>query len=125
MSRDEERSGHANTPKKQAYAILIFARRALEQLASSSNRGAVSSERNASSSLLSTLLDIAVSKKAKLAEAAMTHISHAADGAVRDTLSIMSAADFIAGVLTVIETGEVSVSVVSFGRSLQLFTESI
>ena len=67
-------------------------------------------DRSTSSALLKTLLDVAVSKKAKLVEASMAYISKTADDAVRDALSVMPAADFIAGVYTVIETGEASVS---------------
>ncbi|GJE92911.1 U3snoRNP10 and BP28CT domain-containing protein [Phanerochaete sordida] len=104
---DEERGPHANTPKRQAHAILVFVCCALEQLAASSR--AASPERATSSALLSTLLDMAVSKRAKLAEASMAHISRAADLAIRDALSVMSAADFLAGVLAVIETGEAAI----------------
>lgn len=107
--RNEERGAQANTPKKQAHAILIFVRHALEQLASSSSRGP-SPDRNTSSALLSSLLDLAVSKRARLTEVSLAHISSIADNAVRDALRVMSATDFIVGVLTVIETRECSVS---------------
>jgi U3 small nucleolar RNA-associated protein 10 len=105
---DEERSGQSHTPKRQAHAILVFVRLALEQL-SATNRSAPP-ERSTSSNLLASLLNLAVSKRGALTEASMEYISKTADSAVRDALSIMSAGDFIAGVLTVIETGEASVS---------------
>ncbi|EKM52689.1 uncharacterized protein PHACADRAFT_101069 [Phanerochaete carnosa HHB-10118-sp] len=104
---DEERGSHANSPKRQAHAILVFVRYALAQLATG-NRS-TSPERNTSSTLLGTLLDIAVSKRAKLAEASMAYISNIADSAVRDALNVMSASDFIVGVLAVIETGEATI----------------
>ena len=81
-------------------------------MASAGNKGPAP-DRNTSSALLRNLLDIAVAKRAQLAEATMAYISKTADDAVRDALSVMSAADFIAGALTVIETGEASVNLSS------------
>ncbi|KIP06398.1 hypothetical protein PHLGIDRAFT_128310 [Phlebiopsis gigantea 11061_1 CR5-6] len=105
---EEERASHTNTAKKQAHAVLLFVRYALAQIASAGTRGPTP-DQNTSSALLKTLLDISASKRAKLAEASMMYISKTADDAVRDALSVMSAADFIAGALAAIETAETSI----------------
>ena len=60
--------------------------------------------------LLRTLLDIAVAKAASLAEASMSNIAELAGSVIEDALMIMSASDFINGVVTVMESGEATAS---------------
>lgn len=111
LCSDDERNAHSSAPKRQAHAILIFVAHALQQLAKQTRKTPPS--RETSSALLAVLLDIAVSRKEKLAEASLSYISRIADEAVRDALAVMSAMDFVNGVLTVIESGEASVSLMN------------
>ena len=63
-----------------------------------------------SSGLLAALLDIAVAKGDSLPSSPMSDIANLAKKTVRDALGVMSAADFISGVSTALDSKEATVS---------------
>lgn len=73
----------------------------LQQMSTASSPGS-----DSTATILSLLLDLAVAKKDALAQASMDQLASIAHGAVSDTLKIMSAKDFVHGVLAVVESGQ-------------------
>lgn len=104
-SSDDERSGSATAPKRQAQAILTFASLALQQMPVAS-----SSSKDSSSELLAILLDISVTKEARLAQVSLDQVCIIAREAIAHTLRKVAAKDFILGVHKVLDTGKPTVS---------------
>lgn len=88
---------------------MVFADHALKQMSSTPTTLATTQP---SSELISVLLDIAVAKAERLSEASMIHISQLAGATVKDALLVMPASTFVTGVLTVLESGEATVSII-------------
>lgn len=84
---------------------MIFVSLALQHMSSN-----VTASRGSSSELLALLLDIAVTREDQLNSASMEAVVKLARDAIGHTLRIMSAKDFIFGVLKVLESDKTTVS---------------
>ena len=102
VRRDEERSAQPSV-KKQTAALLIFIAHALKQLLLTPTSG---STEHSTTELLPLLLDIAVSKAELLSAAGMENIPTLAGDVVKDALRVMPAANFIAGILVALGSGD-------------------
>lgn len=105
----EDEHPHAETSsKRRAAALLMFCDHALRRLRTTA---LVSSEQEHASSktLLALLLEVAT---AHTNDAAYAEITAAARSAMNSTLGIMSAPDFVAGILTILQSSSTIVCVV-------------
>ncbi|PCH43122.1 hypothetical protein WOLCODRAFT_121527 [Wolfiporia cocos MD-104 SS10] len=115
---DEEQSRPASAiSRRRALGLIVFCDHALKALPAQSysktGEGDVSS-----TELLSLLLRIAVMKES---DDAFNQIATAARAAMTSTLRIMSAADFVAGVLALVHSGEARIQI----GGLQLLEERL
>ncbi|TBU55148.1 armadillo-type protein [Dichomitus squalens] len=100
---DDEQAHADQAANRRATALLIFCDHALGRLRKTSLRHS-EKERKTGQELLSLLLNAST---AKPEDAAYVEIASAARSAMASTLGVMSAPDFIAGILTVLESGSV------------------
>ncbi|KAI0070967.1 hypothetical protein K474DRAFT_1669523 [Panus rudis PR-1116 ss-1] len=100
LSPDDEPQEQSSILHRQAQALLVFVGAALEGVPPISND---TTGQQLSSQLLSLALDLAISNGGD------ANIAKAALSVVRNTLAILSAANFINGVVTVIQSGDVAV----------------
>ncbi|OBZ74951.1 U3 small nucleolar RNA-associated protein 10 [Grifola frondosa] len=114
----DDEQGHSVAPsKRRALALLIFCDHALRQLRTTAVARS-DRERASSKELLSLLLDLAVLDANEMLNA---EVVTAARSAMTSTLDVMSAVDFTAGVLTIVESGIPSAQ----GGALQLLGDRL
>ncbi|KAI0092311.1 armadillo-type protein [Irpex rosettiformis] len=106
---DDERGSSSHLPRRQAQAVVTFVSLGLRQIISAPSSGS-----GTTGIILSLLLDIAVAKKEALVRASMDQLANIARDAISDVLRVMSAKDFVLGVLTVVESGQSEIQKAAF-----------
>ncbi len=104
---DDDEQAHADlAAKRRATALLVFCDHALKRLQASSLARS-DNERAISQELLVSLLAVSTEKRN---DPSYVEVAAAARTGMVSTLGVMSASDFVAGVLTMLESGSVHVS---------------
>ncbi|KAI0692328.1 hypothetical protein BC835DRAFT_1416622 [Cytidiella melzeri] len=100
---DDERGSSSQIRRRQAQAVVTFVSLGLRQLSSTPLTG---SGAGSGSAILALLLDVAVTTEDQLTQASMDQLSSIARSAINNALRVMSAKDFVMGVLKVVESGK-------------------
>lgn len=106
--RDDEHPHAETSSKRRAAALLVFSDHALRRLRVTA-LATSQQERASSKTLLALLLAVSTSHAGDVSYAEVTA---AARSAMNSTLGIMSAPDFVEGILTILQSSSPSVRVV-------------